>query len=79
VAALIGALAMAPIGVLIGALTIRLGELYVALVTLSFGLLVDTVVFSSSQFIRGSAASTWPGRCSPATTAPSRTSPWPCS
>jgi len=53
VAALIGALAMAPIGVLIGALTIRLGELYVALVTLSFGLLVDTVVFSSSQFNPG--------------------------
>jgi branched-chain amino acid transport system permease protein len=53
VAALIGAVVMAPVGVLIGALTIRLGDLYVALVTLSFGLLVDTVVFSSERFNPG--------------------------
>jgi len=50
-AALIGAAIMAPIGVLIGALTIRLGDLYVALVTLSFGLLVDQVVFSQPRFL----------------------------
>jgi branched-chain amino acid transport system permease protein len=52
-AALIGALIMAPIGVLIGALTIRLGDLYVALVTLSFGLLIDQVVFSQTRFSPG--------------------------
>ena len=52
-AALIGAVAMAPVGMLIGALTIRLGDLYVALVTLSFGLLVDTVVFSAAKFNPG--------------------------
>ena len=44
---------MVPLGVLVGALTIRLGELYVALVTLFFGLLIDTVVFSLSQFAPG--------------------------
>ncbi len=53
VAALIGALIMVPVGVLIGALTIRLGDLYVALVTLSFGLLVDQVVFSQTRFKPG--------------------------
>jgi len=53
VAALIGAVVMVPIGVLIGALTIRLGELYVALVTLSFGLLVDKVIFSRIEFLPG--------------------------
>jgi branched-chain amino acid transport system permease protein len=52
-AALIGALIMAPIGVLIGALTIRLGDLYVALVTLSFGLLIDQVVYSQPRFMPG--------------------------
>lgn len=52
-AALIGALIMAPVGVLIGALTIRLGDLYVALVTLSFGLLIDQVVFSQTRFMPG--------------------------
>jgi branched-chain amino acid transport system permease protein len=49
-AVLIGAAIMAPIGVLIGALTIRLGDLYIALVTLSFGLLVDKVIFSRNDF-----------------------------
>ena len=53
VAALIGAVIMAPVGVLIGALTIRLGDLYVALVTLSFGLLVDQVVFTDQRFSPG--------------------------
>jgi branched-chain amino acid transport system permease protein len=53
VATLIGAAIMVPIGVLIGALTIRLGELYVALVTLSFGLLVDKIIFSRIQFLPG--------------------------
>jgi branched-chain amino acid transport system permease protein len=52
-AAIIGGLIMVPVGVLIGALTIRLGDLYVALVTLSFGLLVDQVVFSQTRFMPG--------------------------
>jgi branched-chain amino acid transport system permease protein len=52
-AAVIGALIMAPVGVLIGALTIRLGDLYVALVTLSFGLLIDQVVYSQPRFSPG--------------------------
>ena len=37
---------MAVVGAVIGLLTIRLGDLYVALVTLSFGLLVETLVFT---------------------------------
>lgn len=43
------ALIVTPLGVLIGVLTIRLGDLYVALVTLSFGLLVTTLVFTQDS------------------------------
>ncbi|WP_216913169.1 ABC transporter permease [Nocardia noduli] len=43
------ALIVTPLGILIGVLTIRLGELYVALVTLSFGLLVTTLVFTQDD------------------------------
>jgi branched-chain amino acid transport system permease protein len=39
-----GGLLCAAVGVVLGMLTIRLGDLYVALVTLTFGLLADTVV-----------------------------------
>jgi branched-chain amino acid transport system permease protein len=46
----IGGLIAAPIGVLIGVLTIRLGELYVALVTLTFGLLAETLIFTRDAF-----------------------------
>jgi branched-chain amino acid transport system permease protein len=46
-----GGLVAAPIGVIIGVLTIRLGDLYVALVTLTFGLLVDNLVFSRPIFL----------------------------
>jgi branched-chain amino acid transport system permease protein len=52
-AAVIGGAVMIPAGVLIGALTIRLGDLYVALVTLTFGLLVDQVIFTQQQFHPG--------------------------
>jgi branched-chain amino acid transport system permease protein len=51
-AAFVAALVVVPFGVVIGALTIRLGDLYVALVTLSFGLLVDTLVFPRSRFFQ---------------------------
>ncbi|MEV8546847.1 ABC transporter permease [Streptomyces sp. NPDC051572] len=44
-----GALA-APMGLLLGLLTIRLGPLYVALVTLTFGLLMDKLVFARDVF-----------------------------
>jgi branched-chain amino acid transport system permease protein len=49
-AAFVAALIVVPVGIVIGALTIRLGDLYVALVTLSFGLLVDTLVFPRERF-----------------------------
>jgi branched-chain amino acid transport system permease protein len=49
-AAIVAGLAMAPAGVIVGALTIRLGDLYVALVTLSFGLLIFELVFLRQRF-----------------------------
>jgi branched-chain amino acid transport system permease protein len=52
-AILLGALIMAVVGAIIGLLTIRLGDLYVALVTLSFGLLIETLVFTLNQFSQG--------------------------
>ncbi|HVW40121.1 MAG TPA: ABC transporter permease [Amycolatopsis sp.] len=52
VAAVAGGVLMAPVGVLIGALTVRLGDLYVALVTLSFGLLAQTLIFTRPPFYR---------------------------
>jgi branched-chain amino acid transport system permease protein len=45
-----GGLAAVPLGLLVGALSVRLGELYVALVTLGLGLLMDTMVFTLSTF-----------------------------
>src|SRR5581483_2382424 len=53
IAIVLGAILMAVIGAVIGLLTIRLGDLYVALVTLSFGLLVETLVFTLNQFTKG--------------------------
>jgi branched-chain amino acid transport system permease protein len=50
IAALAAALVVVPLGVLIGALTIRLGNLYIALVTLTFGLLVQTLVLTQDPF-----------------------------
>jgi branched-chain amino acid transport system permease protein len=49
-AIVISGLMVAPIGLLIGALTIRLGALYTALVTLTFGLLVERIVFKFEVF-----------------------------
>lgn len=45
-----GGVVALPMGLLIGALTIRLGELYIALVTLTFGILMENLVFSRQQF-----------------------------
>jgi branched-chain amino acid transport system permease protein len=47
---LIGGLIAVPFGLIIGLLTIRMGDLYVALVTLTFGLLVEEVVFNRELF-----------------------------
>ena len=52
-AVLMGGLLAALAGALIGLLTIRLGDLYVALVTLTFGLLVETLIFSLNRFTKG--------------------------
>jgi branched-chain amino acid transport system permease protein len=52
-AVVIGGLIAAAAGAIIGVLTIRLGDLYVALVTLTFGLLVETLLFTRSRFLRG--------------------------
>ncbi len=40
-------------GAIIGLLTIRLGDLYVALATLTFGLLLETLVFTLPRFLQG--------------------------
>jgi branched-chain amino acid transport system permease protein len=49
-AMLVVALGTAIVGVLVGLLTLRLGDLFVSLVTLSFGLLIETVVFNLNVF-----------------------------
>ncbi len=49
----LGGVVAAPMGVMIGALTIRMGEMYVALVTLTFGLLMENLVFTRSIFVNG--------------------------
>jgi len=46
-----GGLVSVPMGVVVGMLTIRLGNLYVALVTLTFGLLMENLVFSRNEFL----------------------------
>jgi branched-chain amino acid transport system permease protein len=51
VAVAMGGLLALAIGAVIGLLTIRLGNLYVALVTLTFGLLMDNLVFSRNVFL----------------------------
>lgn len=47
---LIGGFAAIPFGLVIGWFTIRMGDLYVALVTLTFGLLVENVVWTRAIF-----------------------------
>ncbi len=49
-AVVLGGVVAAPFGVVIGFLTIRLGNLYVALVTLIFGLLFEDLIFSRQLF-----------------------------
>jgi branched-chain amino acid transport system permease protein len=52
-AVVMGGVIAAVAGAVIGLLTIRLGDLYVGLVTLSFGLLVETLIFTRSRFLQG--------------------------
>lgn len=54
-AVLLGGLITTPIGVIIGLLTIRLGNLYVALVTVTFGLLFETLIFTRNVFYQDGA------------------------
>jgi branched-chain amino acid transport system permease protein len=48
---LLAGLAGLAVGLLLGLLTVRLGTLYVALITLTFGLLMDNVVFALPRFV----------------------------
>src|SRR4051812_45960923 len=52
-AVLLAAAVAAVVGAVIGLLTIRLGDLYVALVTLTFSLLVETLLFTRDRFTQG--------------------------
>ncbi|MDT4892089.1 MAG: branched-chain amino acid transport system permease protein livM [Pseudonocardiales bacterium] len=52
-AVLVAAVIATPVGALLGLLTIRFGELYVALSTLIFGLMIETLVFTRERFING--------------------------
>jgi branched-chain amino acid transport system permease protein len=48
---LVGGIIAAAIGAIVGFLSIRLGDLYVALVTLTFGLLMENLVFTLPSFV----------------------------
>ena len=50
VAVVAAAALVVPIGIVLGLLTIRLGNLYVALVTLTFGLLAQNLIFMRERF-----------------------------
>lgn len=49
-AIVVGAILCSFVGAILGLLTIRLGDLYVALVTLTFGLLIEQLVFTRNRF-----------------------------
>jgi branched-chain amino acid transport system permease protein len=49
-AVLAGALVAVPVGVLIASLSLRLGDVYLALATLAFALLVEQLVFARQEF-----------------------------
>ena len=52
-AAVIGGLIAGAIGAVVGFLSIRLGDLYLALVTLTFGLLMENLIFTLPSFENG--------------------------
>jgi branched-chain amino acid transport system permease protein len=51
VGVLVGGLVAGAMGAIVGFLSIRLGDLYVALVTLTFGLLMENLVFTLPSFV----------------------------
>jgi branched-chain amino acid transport system permease protein len=51
-ATVVAALIVAAVGAVIGFLTLRLGDLYVGLVTFSFSLLIETLVFTRPVFFQ---------------------------
>lgn len=53
VALLVSGIIAVPLGVVVGVVTIRLGEIYVALVTVTVGLLIETVVYNLPRFYQG--------------------------
>lgn len=55
-----GGIVAVPMGVILGMLTIRLGGLYVTLVTLMFGLLMDNLVFTQTIFTQNGIGVTMP-------------------
>jgi branched-chain amino acid transport system permease protein len=57
-AVLAGGVVALPMGIIIGILTIRLGNLYVALVTLTFGLLMENLVFNNNMFLNNGLGET---------------------
>jgi branched-chain amino acid transport system permease protein len=59
-AVLVGGLVCAVLGAVIGFATLRLGDLYVALVTLAFGLLVDNLIFQINSINNFGAGITVP-------------------
>jgi branched-chain amino acid transport system permease protein len=50
-AAVVGGLVAAAMGAVVGFLSIRLGDLYVALITLTFGLLMENLVFTLPAYV----------------------------
>jgi len=57
-AVLAGGVVALPMGIIVGLLTIRLGNLYVALVTLTFGILMENLVFSQNAFLNNGLGQT---------------------
>ncbi|HEX6392533.1 MAG TPA: ABC transporter permease [Acidimicrobiales bacterium] len=53
-AALLGALIAVPVGVIVGLPSLRLSGLYLALATMAFALLMDSLIFSNSSISGGS-------------------------
>jgi ABC-type branched-subunit amino acid transport system ATPase component/ABC-type branched-subunit amino acid transport system permease subunit len=50
-ALLLGAATAIPLGLLIGLIALRIGSLYLALITLTVGLLMDNLIFSMNRFV----------------------------
>jgi branched-chain amino acid transport system permease protein len=53
VAILLAGIVASIAGAIIGLITIRLGDLYVGLATLTFGLLIETLIFTRNRFLQG--------------------------